>query len=483
MNKLEKGMIFKNTREICEYLDIPYSLNHPERSYKYISELCEWHKENILNIVIDKVYENVNFIIRKQNRCEYLYNVGDILDFEKDKIIILKQIKIPTKKSMRRGYICRCLVCNHEYSQYEYNLEKHVGCPLCKNKIVVPGANDLWTTRPDIAKLLLNPEDGYKYTQGSNVKLDFICPICGDIIKNLIISNVTRRGLKCPSCSKSKSYPNRFMYNLLKYLNIEFNDEITFDWSRFNNTFKRYDFYIPEYGIIEMQGRQHFSVSTFENCGGRTLKEEIENDIYKKELAIKNGIVNYTYIDCYYSTKEYIKHNLLNSDFALRYDLRNVDWDYIDKQSNLNIVTEISKLWNSGIYDRNLIGKYVGLNGGNVTKYLNKAHEYGLIDYDKNKTKKSGEERARYAYYNKYSTPIICKEIGLYFGSIGICSQIMKEKYNTLSDRGAILAIINGSRVSRTGYTFQYITKQEFNQIKQDPKTAHLAYGDLFILE
>ena len=38
-----------------------------------------------------------------------------------------------------------------------------------------------------------------------------------------------------------------------------------------------------------------------------------------------------------------------------------------------------------------------------------------------------------------------------------------------------------GKKELYKGFTFQYITKQEFNSIKQNPLTNHLAFGDYFI--
>lgn len=44
-------------------------------------------------------------------------------------------------------------------------------CPAPR-KILI-GFNDMWATNLDVAKLLANPEDGYKYTQYSNKKVNW----------------------------------------------------------------------------------------------------------------------------------------------------------------------------------------------------------------------------------------------------------------------------------------------------------------------
>ena len=66
----------------------------------------------------------------------------------------------------------------------------------------------MWDTNPQQASMLLNPEDGYKYSQCSAAKVPWKCPNCGHI-KIQAISNVNYRGLSCPICSDGISIPNR----------------------------------------------------------------------------------------------------------------------------------------------------------------------------------------------------------------------------------------------------------------------------------
>ena len=60
---------------------------------------------------------------------------------------------------------------------------------------------------------------------------------------------------------------------------------------------KRYDGYIPFFEIIiEMHGEQHYKQSGW----GKNIRDEQENDKYKKRLAFENGITEdkYIEIDC-----------------------------------------------------------------------------------------------------------------------------------------------------------------------------------------
>lgn len=113
------------------------------------------------------------------------------------------------------------------------------GCPICSGRRVLKGYNDLWTTHPKIAAILKDPEDGYKYNAGSNKKLVWVCPDCGN--ETLATPNkMTARINLCTLCSSDTSYPEKFITNLLQQFSIYFEKEKTFDWS--GN--KRYDFYM-----------------------------------------------------------------------------------------------------------------------------------------------------------------------------------------------------------------------------------------------
>lgn len=128
----------------------------------------------------------------------------------------------------------------HSYDTTIANRNNGTGCPYCSGKYIWIGFNDMWTTNPDLSKLLADPNDGYKYMQNSHQKLDWQCPSCGELIKNKAISDINRRGISCPNCSDGISYPEKFMYHLLKQLEVGFEYQKRFKWS--DN--KRFDFFI-----------------------------------------------------------------------------------------------------------------------------------------------------------------------------------------------------------------------------------------------
>ncbi len=86
------------------------------------------------------------------------------------------------------------------------------GCPICANKEILIGYNDLATTHPE----LLSEIDGWdakKFTFGSPAKKSWICH---EGHKWTTAINVRTSGRSCPTCSKSGFDPNRqgFLYFL-----------------------------------------------------------------------------------------------------------------------------------------------------------------------------------------------------------------------------------------------------------------------------
>lgn len=374
--ELISGMSFENLQKLCDYIEWDFNGTHPDRIKKKMQKYFSFHKVGKSKIVIDDVYCKLSEmkLIKKKSPNTYLYNVGQILNTTSGKIQILALIHIENSKGYRHvGYRCLCLECGYIFEDYEYNIKKGVGCGCCAGKIVVKGINDLWTTAPEIARLLKNPDDGYKYTKFSSKRADFICPICGEILQNRKISNVAIRGLAC-ACMRTKSVPNRMMYWTLRNLNVEFDDEKQFTWSNS----KKYDFYIPSLNIIvEMNGGQHYQKSSFQT---KTLEGEIKNDQYKYNMAMQAGIDTYIVIECKSSDFYYIRKHILESELNLLLPLNTVDWDWVKEKVYMSIILTIADKWNYGVRDVNELASCIGVKSKEtVKKYYNLAVKYGYI--------------------------------------------------------------------------------------------------------
>ena len=352
---------------------------------------------------------------------KYKYNVSDIINGD---ILILEQIR---EKPYGKGYKCKCLKDNYIWNIGEYQLLKGYGCPVCSNHKVMIGVNDMWTTAPEQAKLLANPDDGYKYTQCSDKRLDWKCPQCGYIIKNKSIGTIHRNGLSCPKCSDGFSYPNKFIFNMLQQLGLDFECEKSFTWS----DKRRYDAYITNYNcIIEMHGVQHYK-EDFKLYGSRSLQEEQENDNYKEQLAKENGITNdhYIAIDCRKSEMEWIKNNILKSNLTKIFDLSNVDWDECNKYACKNLVFKIAEIYNNIDKHIDVISNICKLSKMIVRKYLKQSAELKLTDFTIEKSKQLRNQNLHIAHCSK----VICITTNEVFDSITQASQKYKTDVNNIS--------------------------------------------------
>lgn len=270
---------------------------------------------------------------------------------------------------------------NHIWSDKPTNIIHGKGCPYCANARVWVGYNDMWTTRPDVAKILKNSEDGYKYTSGSNKKAEFVCPSCGSISKKNIAS-VSSRGLCCQVCSDGISYPNKFIRQVLKQLHVGFISEYSPDWAKP----RKYDCYFKhnqqEY-IVEMDGAFHY-------MDRESIKvsavESQANDELKTRLATQHGI-NIIRIECIESQVDYIKNRILSSALNDIFDLSNIDWDLCDAISQKSLVKEACDLYMSETHDVNKIANILDIHSKTARDYLKFGVKFGWCDYSNQQIK------------------------------------------------------------------------------------------------
>lgn len=277
--------------------------------------------------------------------------------------------------------------CGHKYTSFPKNViyNNRLHCPICSGKIVLKGYNDLWTVNPDIAKLLLYPDDGYKYTKNSNKKLKWKCPDCGAITE-ISPNKMNYRLTKCTNCSHVRSYGERFVTELLNQLSELYECEHSFTWS--NN--KRYDFYLPlKSCIIEVHGKQHYVSSDFSGFGGRTFIEEQINDNYKKELALKNGIQEYVVIKNIDSNKDTLLNNIMQSILPtiLNFKSKDINWDICHEYSLTNRTKEICDYYENETKNINDIALHFGCCKNTVKKHLKDGALIGYCSYDTKEAK------------------------------------------------------------------------------------------------
>lgn len=411
----------------------------------------------------------------------FKYQLEEIINTKEGQVKILRQYyKHKFKKYYDKTYEVKskcydieCQICHGIVNEYE---EEKIGClvncPFCSGFRLLVGFNDMWTTHSEQAKLLKNPDDGYKYMYSANKPiLEWVCPICGEIIKKTP-NDVAEKGLCCPKCKNMTSYPNRFMYHFIKQLTDNVEREKIFDWSQS----RRYDIYFDNNCICEAHGMQHYEKSGFTT---RSLEEEQENDKQKHKLAFKNGIKEYIVIDCRYSDFDFIKNNVINSRFADLYDLTKIDWIKLENDINNNILIQASNLWNSGIHDPEMLARELDINQNNIHIIMSRAKELGLCDYDTAITQAIGREKMNKIKYHKYAKPILCNENGDCYGNVTLCVSALKEQ-GIITSNGNIQRNIKTNKFPIYGLTFQYISHKQFNNIKS--QFPNKAYGDFFNL-
>lgn len=256
------------------------------------------------------------------------------------------------------------------------------GCPYCAGNAVLKGYNDLWTTNPDMAKMLKDPNLGYEISRSSHRKVEWVCPNCG-MEKISTPKQVSTYGLACSRCSDGISYPNRFIIALLQCLNIDiFYPEWSPEWIKPY----RYDVYFiynnKEY-IVEMDGGIGHGGIDFETKN-RDVKG-LERDVIKDKQAQLHNIFVIR-IDCRYELKgmnsrfEYIKQSILNSQLSQIFDLSNIDWGQCNKEATKSLHMLASRKYDEGIGIRE-IPEMLHVHYGTVYNWLKRMSSEGLCSY------------------------------------------------------------------------------------------------------
>lgn len=243
-------------------------------------------------------------------------------------------------------------------------------CPYCTGHRV-DNTNSLNALRLDLTQFLKNKEDGDKVTLKSEVVLELKCPNCG-FEKNQTAKELTRYGFSCLVCGDNISFPNKFIRNMLKMLNIPFVSEWKDSWTEG----KRYDVKFEKEGqniLVEMDGGFHKRETQY-----KTLKTNQETDRLKDELAKKNGY-KLIRINCGISDAKIIFKNIKNSELSDILDLKDFNWKECAIRSSKSILVEICKFYNiNPNISMKELGKKFDVNPVTALKYLRKGKEIGL---------------------------------------------------------------------------------------------------------
>lgn len=274
----------------------------------------------------------------------------------------------------------RCKIDGYEWLVTPHNILGGQKCPVCSGKSIgnpPEYKNSIWASEyKEYFSKYLSEEQMKSYMPCSTKRLDVICPDCGRH-HNIKLLNLLRSGIVCV-CADGQSYPNKFMYNFLTQLKIEYIPEYSSEWSNR----KKYDIFIPSLNcIIENHGGQHYEECSLINY---TLKEEQENDEYKERLAKENGVEYYVVIDCRKSEIEFIKNSILRSCLPtlLSFSSETINWEECGKFATSNLVKTAANLWNDGLSIKNIANE-LKVAPTTITNYLKKAVTFEWCNYSK----------------------------------------------------------------------------------------------------
>lgn len=347
-----------------------------------------------------------------------------------------------------------CKKCN--YNKYEVKpngLLQGNGCPVCSNQKAALGINTIWDTDRWMCDLGVSEEDAKKHSSRSGKKITVKCLDCGREKRIAIYQIYNNKSISC-SCGDGKSYPEKFVMNVLEQLDVDFETEYSPDWIKP----KRYDFYISSLNcVVETHGEQHYNDKFTIYNKSRLIKQQ-QNDKFKKEMALQNGVKYYIEIDCRESNIEWIKNSILDSKLSELFDLSKIDWLQCVEFANKNIVKEICDYWNNKQEDETTsdLGRMFNLNGHTVNRYLKRGIKLGWCSYDPKEEMR--KIRSKVGGHNKKKVEIFKNEQSL--GIFSSCAELERQSEELFGIRltqVGISRVCRGERTQYKGFTFKYI--------------------------
>lgn len=150
----------------------------------------------------------------------------------------LDPMKITANCSKLAHWVCK--VCKHPWdATVNTRYSQNTGCPVCANKALMHGYNDLASKYPDIAEdwdieanYPLTPMD---IVYGSHEKVHWVCKICGHHW-DTAVSERTSHGRGCPECGKIKQGISKRRNLILKIGSLaDTNPELAEEWHPIKN--------------------------------------------------------------------------------------------------------------------------------------------------------------------------------------------------------------------------------------------------------
>ena len=310
----------------------------------------------------------------------------------------------------------------------------------------------IYNKYPQFIKNFKYVEDSKRLTATSKEIVEFVCDKCGNE-KKARVDTYLARNCKCVICSDNISFPEKFMINFLKQMDIYFERERKFDWA----IGKRYDFYIPNLSlIIEVHGEQHYNNKFSFGNTTKSLADEQLNDALKEKLAIDNNIKNYVQLDCRESNYKYIEKSIRGSLLNDLLNIENIDFKKCEEYAQSSLLVEVCDFWkNMEIKSMSEIFSNFNYDKNTIQRYLKIGSELGICDYNPSLTHKLYMTNSIISNLNKKA--IRCEELKIDFDSLKNCIEYFENTLGYKFDRHMVSEVCQGKRESYKGYTFKYI--------------------------
>lgn len=292
-----------------------------------------------------------------------------------------------------------------------------------------------------------------RYAIGSSKRVFFQCPDCGTVkSKTKRICDLHKnRSIGC-ACKDNKSYPEKFMKNLLVQLNLEHIWGFTASWlkgykgSRYSAIF---DFYLPEYSlVIEMDGELGHGKKTWRKHDD--ISDTLYKDQWKDAQANAQGI-SVVRINADHSTVEYLQPQIQNALSSV-FDLSNVNWCLCGELAVKNVVKVICQHYEQ---DKSIgviaLSRHFGMDKTTIRKYLVTGRKFGWCTYDEAESLYY-REMNKVRSQNKRHAQLVEDVCDYYERCKPISTSDIAKKYN-LSTCTVYRCLVEGHKQGLTTYT------------------------------
>lgn len=321
---------------------------------------------------------------------EFKVKIGGIFkDDKRDLVIIDKKYKPRNGKGLSdlKWYKYKCNKCGWTEGWIEESklLVNKRGCSCCTNRTAVLGINTIWDTDRWMCDLGVVEEYAKKNVSGSDKKIKCICPYCGETIYKSINNIHNRKSIGC-KCSDGQSYISKYIYSLLKQLNLDFQTEVKYNWNKYINPLTNkesqasIDFVIYHNKReipLEADGKFH---RTDNHMNGQTKEMSESIDKQRDDNCLKYLGEETIRI----SDEGDIKANILNSRLSKEFNLSNIDWSKCEEFAiNSNKVKEVCDYWNNKDDDTTIVSMTYELNISRsaIRKYLKQGANLNWCSY------------------------------------------------------------------------------------------------------